>query len=180
MLTTAITGLLVAACMGTPSVALELRPTGVDHGCELWAVPDVGAVDVIGVQASFEWDQDVLGIGAPVAEGFYGGFHPNHPWNQELDDGDALWLWLAMPAETIPTEGLLVATIQWPNATDPFELRLVTGLQSPSWTFGTLVAGTDIPTPQLWDGVESAVYLPEPTTLALALAGGLAVMRRRR
>lgn len=179
MLTTAITGLLVAACMGTPSVALELRPTGGDHGAELWAMPEVGGVDVIGVQASLEWDQDVAGIGELVAEGFYGGFHPNHPWNESLDDGDALWLWLTF-GETLPAEGLWLTTITWPDATSPFELRLVEGLQSPSWTFGTLVAGTDIPTPQLWDGVESAVYLPEPTTLALALAGGLAVMRRRR
>ena len=180
MLTTAITGVLMAACMGTPAVALEMRPTGIGHGAEFWAVPEFGTVDVVGIQASLEWRQDVLGIGAPVAEGFYGGFHPNHPWSQDLDDGDALWLWLAMPAEMIPAEGLLIATIQWPDATDPFELRLVTGLQHPSWTFGTLVAGTGIPTPQLWDGVESSVYLPEPTTLVMLLGGGVAALRRRR
>lgn len=174
---TMLTWLLAATCMGTP-VGIDLVPTGVDHGVELWLTPETGGVEIIAAQVSLKWGQDIEGIGAPVSESFYGGFHGGHPWNESLDDGDALWLYLTF-GETLPAEGLCIATITFPDATDPFELRLTEGLQQPSWTFGTLVAGTDIPTPQLWDGVLKTVYLPEPTTLTLLLVGGLACFRRR-
>lgn len=161
----------LAGNLQASSVGLELRPTGPNHEADLWVVPEVAGQEVVGIQTSLVWDPPVGVSETPMVEALYHGFHPSHPWNESIQDGDALWLFLCMPL-SLPQEGLPVATFSWPEAVEPLHVSLVAGIAEP-WTWGTVVI--DVEGVQLWDGVESSVTLPEPGVgllLGLAAIGG--------
>jgi len=130
-------------------------------------------VDIIGAQLGFIWDGSTTITGGTYVSSAIATW-PGNDWNADLSDGNATYAWISFSPLSLSTSPTALGWVAFDGPST--ELDFVADSRPPT---EIVSADSNPPDLNLWDGVETSVTLPDPSTFLLLAVGGVFLWKRR-